>query len=97
MRRAICTALLLALGHASAAPVAPAVRSEIDALLGRLVSSPGNASSTVSRSRPKSLWELERRTFLPVRVCVTLMSRSNLPEQMRMKARRSRCFGSMFA
>ena len=39
MRRAICTALLLALGHASAAPVAPAVRSEIDALLGRLVSS----------------------------------------------------------
>ena len=59
--------------------------------------SPAYASFTVSRSLPKSRCELARRTFFPVREWVTVMSRSNLPEQMRMYAMRSRCFGSMFA
>ena len=61
------------------------------------MTSPGYASFTVSRSLPKILCELERRTFFSEREWYTVMSRSNLPEQTRMKAMRSRCFGSMFA
>src|ERR1051325_4090728 len=63
----------------------------------RPMTSPGYASSSVSRSLPKSLCELDRRTFFFEREWCTVMSRSNLPEQTRMKATRSRCFGSMFA
>jgi len=55
------------------------------------------ASSTVSRSWPKSLCDEDRRTVFPVRWWVTSMSRSNFPEQTRTNAMRSRCFGSMFA
>ena len=59
--------------------------------------SPANASSTSVRSWAKNWSERLRVSARPVRTCCTSMPRSKRPEQMRVKAMRSRCFGSMFA
>ena len=59
--------------------------------------SPENASSTRVRSWAMNCTGRVSDRVLPVRTCCTSMPRLNLPEQMRMKAMRSRCWGSMFA
>src|SRR5215813_8880165 len=59
--------------------------------------SPGQASSTISRSRAKNrIGELTDST-LPVPICVSFMPRRNLPLHSRRKAMRSRWLGSMLA
>ncbi|MCY1438014.1 hypothetical protein D9M71_541960 [compost metagenome] len=63
----------------------------------RPMMSPANASSSCSRSEEKKVSASPIRTSLPVRTWRIFMPFSYLPEQMRMKAMRSRCFGSMFA
>ena len=60
------------------------------------MTSPGHASSTVSRSRAKNLREFDIRTTFPVRVWTTFMSRRNTPVHTRRNAIWSRWFGSMF-
>ena len=65
--------------------------------LTRPTTSPGKASSTVSRSGPNAVVAYFVVSSRPVRSHVTVMPRSKRPEQMRAKARRSRCDGSMFA
>ena len=59
--------------------------------------SPGKASSTVSRSAPNAVVAYFVVSSRPLRSHVTVMPRSKRPEQMRAKARRSRCDGSMLA
>ena len=49
----------------------------------------------LSRSRPNTCWAYLVANGRPVRAWVTTMPRSNTPEQMRMKASRSRCAVSM--
>ena len=49
----------------------------------------------LSRSRPNTCWAYFVANGRPVRAWVTTMPRSNTPEQMRMKASRSRCALSM--
>ena len=65
--------------------------------LTRPTTSPGKASSTVSRSWPNSEWAYLVENGLPVRPWVTTMPRSKRPEHTRMKATRSRWAGSMLA
>ena len=59
--------------------------------------SPGKATSTVSRSAPKAVIAYFVVRSRPVRAQVTVIPRSKRPEQIRANARRSRCAGSMFA
>jgi hypothetical protein len=59
--------------------------------------SPGQASSVVLRSWAMKVMALFTARVLPVERCRSLMPRSNLPEQTRTKAMRSRCLGSMLA
>ena len=59
--------------------------------------SPAYASSTVARSSAISEVPVASFSFLPPCMCIASMPRSNLPEQMRTKAMRSRWFLSMFA
>jgi hypothetical protein len=49
------------------------------------------------RSRAMNCVGVASRTSLPVRTLCTFMPRVSRPEQMRRKATRSRCAGSMFA
>ena len=65
--------------------------------LTRPTTSPGNASSIVSRSCPNTVAAYLVANGLPVRSQVTTMPRSNRPEQTRAKAMRSRWGGSMLA
>ena len=65
--------------------------------LTRPITSPGYASSIVSRSAPNAVVAYLVVSSRPLRSHVTVMPRSKRPEQMRAKARRSRCDGSMFA
>ena len=65
--------------------------------LTRPTTSPGKASSTVSRSGPNAVVAYFVVRSRPVRWLVTLMPRSKRPEQMRANAMRSRCDGSMLA
>ncbi len=65
--------------------------------LTRPTTSPGNASSMVSRSWPNTWWAYLVAKGLPVGWWVTTMPRSNRPEQTRRKAMRSRWDGSMLA
>ena len=59
--------------------------------------SPAKASSAMERSWAKKNCGAESVTGLPVRTSFARMPRWSLPEQTRMKAMRSRWFGSMFA
>ena len=59
--------------------------------------SPGQALSTCSRSCAMKVSALAALTCLPMRTCSIFMPLSKRPEQMRMKATRSRCAGSMLA
>ena len=59
--------------------------------------SPANASSASERSWAKKNCGADSVTGLPVRTSFARMPRWSLPEQTRMKAMRSRWFGSMFA
>ena len=63
--------------------------------LTRPMTSPGKASSSVERSRPKTLCAYFVAKGLPVSACVTTMPRVKRPEQTRTKARRSRWARSM--
>ncbi|CAB4367715.1 unannotated protein [freshwater metagenome] len=63
----------------------------------RPITSPGNASSIVSRSEPNAVVAYFVPTFFAVRAQSTSIPRSNLPEQIRAKAMRSRWFGSILA
>ena len=63
----------------------------------RPTTSPGKASSRVSRSRPKAVWAYLVAKGLPVLSWVTVMPRSKRPEHTRKKAMRSRWDGSMLA
>ena len=65
--------------------------------LTRPTTSPGKASSIVSRSWPNTEWAYLVANGLPVRPWVTTMPRSKRPEHTRRKAMRSRCDGSMLA
>ena len=65
--------------------------------LTRPMTSPGHASSIVSRSWPNTEWAYLVAKGLPVGSWVTTIPRSNRPEQTRTNAMRSRCDGSMFA
>ena len=87
-------------GSAGTSPASPAwivSPSCRPVALTRPTTSPGNASSTVSRSAPNAVVAYLVVSSRPVRSHVTVMPRSKRPEQMRAKARRSRCDGSMFA
>ena len=65
--------------------------------LTRPTTSPGKASSIVSRSWPNTWWAYLVANGLPVGSWVTTMPRSNRPEHTRRNAMRSRCDGSMLA
>ena len=65
--------------------------------LTRPTTSPGKASSTVVRSAPNTVDAYLVAKGFPVRSQVITMPRSNLPEQMRAKAIRSRWLRSMLA
>ena len=56
----------------------------------RPTTSPGKASSMTSRSRPNTCWAYLVAKDFPVRLWVTTMPRSKMPEQTRMKATWSR-------
>ncbi|OPZ88287.1 MAG: hypothetical protein BWY76_00001 [bacterium ADurb.Bin429] len=61
------------------------------------ITSPAYASSTISRSEAMKLSALASFISLPLRTCSAFMPPVKVPEQMRMKATRSRCMGSMLA
>ena len=65
--------------------------------LTRPITSPGKASSTVSRSWPNIDWAYLVANGRPVAAWVSTMPRSNRPEHTRTNAIRSRCAGSMLA
>ena len=66
-----------------------------DVALTRPMMSPGNASSSTVRSRPKSACAYFVANGRPLCACVTTMPRSKTPDVTRAKATRSRWLVSM--
>ena len=81
--------------HTGSPAACTASPTRSSAALTRPITSPGQASSAVLRSRPTTVWAYLVASVLPVRPQVMAMPRSNRPEHTRRNAMLSRWAGSM--